>query len=67
VGAGDRLVLFSDGVSEATPAEFAGSEDDTWVSTHALGLLAKNSKIAEGLAIAAVSEDDVTVLELCFV
>jgi len=67
VGAGDRLVLFSDGVSEATPAAFVGSEDDTWVSTHALGLLAKNSKIAEGLATAAVSDDDVTVLELCFV
>jgi len=66
VGAGDRLVLFSDGVSESTPAEFAGHDDDAWVGVHAMGLLAKNGKIAEGMATAAVSEDDVTVLELCF-
>jgi sigma-B regulation protein RsbU (phosphoserine phosphatase) len=56
VAAGDRLVVFSDGVSEARES------DDAWV-VECLRVGAN----AEGLAMAAAgSGDDVTVLELRF-
>lgn len=59
---GDRLVLFSDGVSEAKP-----DEDDAWVveSVKLLGR-AGSKALAQSLAMAAPSIDDVTVLDLRF-
>jgi sigma-B regulation protein RsbU (phosphoserine phosphatase) len=56
IAPGDRLVLFSDGVSEAR------GEDDAWV----VDCLRVNAS-AEALAMAAsTSSDDVTVLDLRF-
>jgi sigma-B regulation protein RsbU (phosphoserine phosphatase) len=56
IAPGDRLVLFSDGVSEAR------GEDDAWV----VDCLRMNAS-AEALAMAAsTSSDDVTVLDLRF-
>jgi sigma-B regulation protein RsbU (phosphoserine phosphatase) len=59
---GDRIVLFSDGVSEAGP-----NEDDGWVvdCIRMLGRAGSKS-LAQSLAMAAVSTDDVTVLDLRF-
>jgi sigma-B regulation protein RsbU (phosphoserine phosphatase) len=59
----DRLVLFSDGVSEAR-----NDEDDRWVEDCVKMLGRVQSKaLAEALAMAAaVSSDDVTVLDLRF-
>ena len=63
LGEGDRLVLFSDGVSEARD-----DEDDRWV-VECLRMLnrAGSKALAESLAMAAsVSADDVTVLDVRF-
>jgi sigma-B regulation protein RsbU (phosphoserine phosphatase) len=63
ISRGDRLVLFSDGVSEARP-----DEDDSW-ALECLGMLARveSGALAEALAMAAAgSSDDVTVLDLRF-
>lgn len=60
---GDRLVLFSDGVSEAR-----ADEDDQWVG-EVIGAAARSGvdSVARTLALAAAeSTDDVTVLELRF-
>lgn len=61
---GDRLVLFSDGVSEARE-----NEDDRWVLDCLQMLNRAGSKaLAESLAMAAsISSDDVTVLDVRFV
>ncbi len=57
---GDRLVLYSDGVSEARP-----DEDDRWAVECVKMLGQAGSKVlAESLAMAAVSTDDVTVLDV---
>jgi hypothetical protein len=63
IGAGDRLVVFSDGVSEARP-----DEDDAWVADCVrMPSLAGSATLAESLAMAAASStDDVTVLDLRF-
>jgi phosphoserine phosphatase RsbU/P len=63
IGAGDRLVLFSDGVSEARP-----DEDDAW-AVDCIRMLGRagSTALAESLAMAAAtSSDDVTVLDLRF-
>jgi phosphoserine phosphatase RsbU/P len=62
IHSGDRLVLFSDGVAEAR-----ADEDDQWAveSVRMLGR-AGSQVLAESLAMAAVSSDDVTVLDLQF-
>ena len=63
VAPGDRLVLFSDGVSEARE-----DRDDTWIeeSVRLLGRSGSRS-MAESLAMAAaMSTDDVTVLDVRF-
>lgn len=59
---GDRIVIFSDGVSEAR-----ADEDDAWVVAYirALGQ-ARSKSLAQSLALAAVSNDDVTILDLRF-
>jgi sigma-B regulation protein RsbU (phosphoserine phosphatase) len=60
---GDRLVLFSDGVSEARQ-----DEDDQWV-VECLRMLSRagSKALAESLAMAAaISSDDVTVLDVRF-
>jgi len=59
---GDRLVVFSDGVSEAR-----ADEDDAWVveSIRMLGRAGSKS-LAQSLALAAVSTDDVTIIDLRF-
>ena len=64
LGEGDRLVLFSDGVSEARE-----DEDDRWVVECLRMLSRAGSRImAESLAMAAaISTDDVTVLDVRFV
>jgi sigma-B regulation protein RsbU (phosphoserine phosphatase) len=58
---GDRIVVFSDGVSEAR------DEDDEWVveCVRMLGRAGSKS-LAQSLALAAVSTDDVTILDLRF-
>jgi sigma-B regulation protein RsbU (phosphoserine phosphatase) len=62
IAPGDRLVVFSDGVSEAR-----GEEDDSWAVECIRMLGRANSKsLAQSLAMAAVSEDDVTILDLRF-
>jgi sigma-B regulation protein RsbU (phosphoserine phosphatase) len=63
VNPGDRLVIFSDGVSEARE-----DEDDSWVAECVRLLGRADSKaLAESLAMAAsMSTDDVTVLDLLF-
>ncbi|MDE3197260.1 MAG: serine/threonine-protein phosphatase, partial [Acidobacteriota bacterium] len=60
---GDRLVLFSDGVSEARQ-----DEDDSWVLDCLRMLTRAGSRVvAESLAMAAaISTDDVTVLDVKF-
>jgi phosphoserine phosphatase RsbU/P len=63
IGTGDRLVVFSDGVSEARP-----DEDDAW-AVDCIGMLGRagSTALAESLAMAAAgSTDDVTVLDLRF-
>ena len=64
ISPGDRLVLFSDGVSEARP-----DEDDAWAAD-CIRMLGRAGSVAlaESLAMAAAdSTDDVTVLDLRFV
>jgi serine phosphatase RsbU (regulator of sigma subunit) len=60
---GDRVVVFSDGVSEARE-----DEDDAWVAECVRMLGRTESKsLAESLAMAAsTSLDDVTVMDLLF-
>jgi serine phosphatase RsbU (regulator of sigma subunit) len=63
IAEGDRLVIFSDGVSEARP-----DEDDAW-AVDCIRMLgrARSTALAESLAMAAAgSTDDVTVLDLRF-
>ncbi|MDQ1470356.1 MAG: phosphoserine phosphatase RsbU/P [Bryobacterales bacterium] len=62
MSAGDRIVLFSDGVSEARP-----DDDDSWV-VECIRMLGRagSKSLAQSLAMAAVSTDDVTVLDLRF-
>ena len=63
IAPGDRLVLFSDGVSEARE-----DQDDAWVA-ECVRLLARSGSrsLAESLAMAAaMSSDDVTVLDIQF-
>jgi sigma-B regulation protein RsbU (phosphoserine phosphatase) len=62
---GDRLVVFSDGVSEATRRGEVHGEDDRWVVDY-LRRMAPSETLAESLAMAAISDDDVTVLDLRF-
>jgi phosphoserine phosphatase RsbU/P len=59
---GDRIIVFSDGVSEARP-----DQDDAWVvdCIRMLGR-ARSKSLAQSLALAAVSTDDVTILDLRF-
>jgi len=58
---GDRLVLFSDGVSEAC------GDDDGWAVERIEMLARAGSKsLAQALGMAAVSTDDVTILDLRF-
>jgi sigma-B regulation protein RsbU (phosphoserine phosphatase) len=64
---GDRIVLFSDGVSEATRRGEVHGEDDRWVVEFTRRLAQANTAgLAESLAMAAVSDDDVSVLDLRF-
>ncbi|MES1260223.1 MAG: SpoIIE family protein phosphatase [Acidobacteriota bacterium] len=62
VSPGDRLVLFSDGVSEA-----GGHEDDGWV-VECIQMLGRagSKSLAQALALASDSTDDVTILDLRF-
>jgi sigma-B regulation protein RsbU (phosphoserine phosphatase) len=62
LSSGDRIVLFSDGVSEARP-----DEDDGWV-VECIRMLGRagSKSLAQSLAMAAVSSDDVTILHLRF-
>lgn len=65
VASGDRLVAFSDGVSEATRRGEVHGDDDRWVVEFVQRLAQTGSLgLAEELAMAAVSDDDVTVLDL---
>jgi len=64
ISEGDRLVLFSDGVSEAR----SDDDDDQWV-VECLRILSRagSKALAESLAMAAaLSPDDVTVLDVRF-
>ena len=62
ISPGDRLVLFSDGVSET-----GGHEDDAWVVDSVQMLARAGSKsLAQALAMACDSADDVTILDLRF-
>jgi sigma-B regulation protein RsbU (phosphoserine phosphatase) len=63
----DRVILFSDGVSESpSPADIT-SEDDGWIGICAQRFAKANHvSLAECIAAAAISDDDVTVLELRF-
>jgi sigma-B regulation protein RsbU (phosphoserine phosphatase) len=66
--AGDRLILFSDGVSEATRRGEVHGDDDRWVVDFTRRLAQSNTPgLAESLAMAAVSDDDVSVLDLRFI
>jgi sigma-B regulation protein RsbU (phosphoserine phosphatase) len=58
---GDRLVVFSDGVSEAR------GDDDAW-AVECIQMLARagSKSLAQALGMAAVSTDDVTILDLRF-
>jgi sigma-B regulation protein RsbU (phosphoserine phosphatase) len=62
MASGDRLVLFSDGVSEAR------GDDDAW-AVECIQMLARagSKSLAQSLGMAAVSTDDVTILDLRFV
>ena len=66
ISPGDRLVIFSDGVSEAR-AHRDDSEDDSWVVDYIRMLgRARSKSLAQALAMASDSTDDVTVLDLRF-
>jgi sigma-B regulation protein RsbU (phosphoserine phosphatase) len=65
IESGDRLILFSDGVSEATRQGEVHGDDDRWVVDY-VRRLATSPGLAESLAMAAVSDDDVSVLDLRF-
>ena len=68
LGPGARLVAFSDGVSEATRHGEVHGDDDRWVAEFIHRLVQTGSPgLAEELAMAAVSDDDVTVLDLRFI
>ena len=62
IAPGDRLVIFSDGVSEA-----GDHEDDAWV-VECIQMLARagSKSLAQALAMACDSTDDVTILDLRF-
>jgi serine phosphatase RsbU (regulator of sigma subunit) len=69
LGAGDRLVLFSDGFSEAKMDELAEDASEEWArkTIMALAPLRENG-LASALASAAASgeqqADDITVMDL---
>jgi sigma-B regulation protein RsbU (phosphoserine phosphatase) len=62
VSPGDRIVLFSDGVSETRP-----DEDDAWV-VECIKMLGRagSKSLAQALALASAGTDDVTILDLRF-